>query len=114
MRPAGIYRERITIERPVRAERPEGGWETTWMVLLNTLANVSQKLPTYDTIAQQENILEAFYFRLRFRTDVTFKIGDKITWRGREFKLLKWIWDMRRTELTIVAATQNETTDVSG
>lgn len=112
MKPAGIYREKVTIERATRNQRPDGGWETTWTTVIETLTNVQQKLPSHDVIAQQENIIAPFYFHIRFRRDVSFKIGDRITWRGREFKLLKWTWDIRRTELVIVASTENETTDV--
>lgn len=114
MMPAGLYREKITVERPVREDNPNGsGWQTTWVMLLETLSNVEQKLASNDVIAQQENLINPFYFNMRFRTDVTFNIGDRITWRNRFFKIHSWAWDIRRTNLTIIASADNETTDIS-
>lgn len=113
MIPAGLLRERIKIERSVKTENPAGGWSTEWVKVHDTLAQVAEKKPSLDVIAQQENISTFIEIKIRFNPNVNIKIGDRIEWRGFYFTSMKPLVDFLRTTITILAFSEIETTDRS-
>lgn len=108
----GRLKEIAVVQRPVRTPNQSGGFTTKYQDVLNPMyCDVRQMQPSTDVIAAQENWIQPFEFVTRYRTDVVFEIGDRITWRGRIFSLLGFLWDINRTKLIITAKTDNESTD---
>lgn len=111
MRGAGRLREIAVVQRPTRVSNGSGGWTTTYADVLNPMhCNVTQERVSTDMIASQQNMIQPFTFEARYRTDVVFEIGDRIVWRGRNFSLIGFRWDINRTKLIITATTDNEST----
>lgn len=108
---AGRLKEIAAVQRPQRVQKPSGGWTTTYADVLNPMyCDVRQMQPSADMIASQETLMQPFQFVTRYRTDIVFEIGDRITWRGRYFALKGFDWDINRTQLTITAVAENEST----
>lgn len=107
---SGRLSERLTIRRAQETELEDGSVSKTWTILLTTFCDVEQKNGSIDVIASQDNIEQVMFFTLRYRRDIPFIIGDRIEWRGRDFKIHSFDWDKNRTKLTIIAKTHNETT----
>lgn len=115
MVPAGKLREKVRIERFIRTDTPDGSWEDIWVKVVDPLyCNVQQKTASVDVIASQANMIKPVYFTCRYRTDLPFRIGDRIIWRGREFNLDSFTWDENRTTLLIIGHSEDETTSPDG
>ena len=107
---SGSLRERIEILRPVRTPNGSGGNTTSYTSLFLTYSKVDQKKASTDIIASQANIIQPFEFTIRYRLDPVIQIGDRILWRSRNFEILGFDWDIKRTWITITAKTVNEST----
>jgi head-tail adaptor len=108
---SGQLKEKVTITREVPVDLPDGSQTSTWINILTTFCKVEQKTAGIDVISAQDNITQTMIFTLRYRTDIPFKIGDRLEWRDRDFKIHGFSWDSLRTILTIICNTHNETTD---
>lgn len=108
---SGALKEIAVVQRPERVQNDSGGWVTSYVDVLNPMyCNVTQERASTDMIASQQNMIQPFTFEARYRTDVVFEIGDRIVWRGRNFSLIGFRWDINRTNLIITATTDNEST----
>lgn len=115
MVPAGKLREKVRIERFVRTDTPDGSWADQWVLVVDPLfCNVQQKTASVDIIASQANMIKPVYFTCRYRTDLPFRIGDRIVWRGRNFNIDSFTWDENRTTLLIIGHSEDETTSPDG
>lgn len=109
---AGRLTERIDVVRPVRVQRPDGGFETELETVLNTYANVRELRVSNDLIASQEEFKESLEVIIRYRQDIHIKIGDKVLWRGRQLEIIGLPSGfINRKEIRIIARMINETTD---
>lgn len=107
---AGRLRELITIKKPVRTRNDSGGYQTTYVTVLETFAEVVEKSVSADLIASQENVDALIEFNIRHREDVDLNNGYHIYWRGFKFILNRFKVDMLRTKITIIANSDIETT----
>lgn len=108
---AGRLKEIATVQRPERVQNDSGGWVTSYVDVLNPMyCNVTQERVSTDMIASQQAMIQPFEFETRYRTDIVLQIGDRIVWRGRNFSLIGFRWDINRTKLIITATTDNEST----
>lgn len=109
--PAGRLREYLIITRLDQEELPDGSMSVgTERELLQTYCTWDQRAASIDVIAAQDNISQVFVFKLRYRTDIIFQIGDRVQWRDRSLKIHSFQWDILRTVLTIICQTHTETT----
>lgn len=107
---AGQLREYVVIQRPSYTELPDGSTSVSYTDLLQTYCHVEQKNASIDVVASQDNLAQVMVFKMRYRTDPVFVIGDRVVWRERNFKIHSFSWDMLRTVLTIICQTHNEST----
>lgn len=108
---SGTLKEIAVVQRPERVQNDSGGWVTSYVDVLNPMyCNVTQKSVSADMIASQQAMIQPFEFETRYRTDIVLQIGDRISWRGRNFSLISFRWDINRVQLIITATTDNETT----
>lgn len=111
MRPAGLYRERIKVSRPERTQNPiNGTWETIYRTVVETNSDVLQKDVSIDLVATRVDFMQPFEFNIRYRPDADLKKGDTIEWRGRTFVLDGFSFDIRRTDIKIMAITDTQNT----
>lgn len=108
---AGSLREYVTITREVTTDLPDGSQTVTWMDILTTYCRLEQKNASIDVLAAQDNLSQVMIFQMRYRTDIPFIIGDRLSWRDLDLKIHSFSWDIMRTVLTIICVTHNETTD---
>lgn len=109
---AGSLREFVTITRETSEELPDGSHTpAVWIPILTTYCRLEQKNASIDVLAAQDNLSQVMVFQMRYRTDIPFIIGDRLSWRDRDLKIHSFSWDIMRTVLTIICVTHNETTD---
>lgn len=108
---AGNLREKITIQQPVQVQRPDGGFDTEWQTVKETFAQVTEKQPSVDAIAQQQNITGILEVRIRYNPEVAILNGYKIVWRGFEFVGMKPKVDPLRRHITLLVFSEIETTE---
>ena len=108
---AGELREKITIERATQVQQPDLSWETTWNPIHQTFASVTEKKPSVDVIAQQENIQMLIEIKIRYNPTVSILIGDRIEWRGFYFTSMAPKVDPLRRGIVFMAHSEIEKTE---
>lgn len=107
---AGQLRERLTINRKSTVVLPDGSESVSWAPVLTTNAAMKMGSGGIDVIAAQDSISQVFQFTIRYRTDVVIQIDDRLSWRGRDFKIHKLDFDILRTYIVITCRADNEST----
>ncbi|MCY4781706.1 head-tail adaptor protein [Sphingobacterium sp. UT-1RO-CII-1] len=109
---AGKLNERIHVRRAVEVEKPEGSTKKEWAEIHTAYCHVTEKDASIDLIASQDNIGQVVMFTLRYNPEVFYQIGDRITWRSRDFKIHSLKVDTKRISTVIVGKAHNETTQM--
>lgn len=110
---AGLLRDKITVERPVRTSIGGGAYDTTYTPILSTFSQVIEKRSDPAQVAGQENIYNFVSFRMRYRPDIFIKNGDRLTWRGNVFTVNNIKVDYLRTFIEIFVSSEMETSQRS-
>lgn len=109
---ANRLNERISVLRATEVELPDGSISKTWTTLHSPFCEVEEKDASIDVIASQDNIGQVAIFTMRYNPEVFYQIGDRIEWRGRNFKIHSLKVDSLRTKTVIIARMHNETTQM--
>ncbi len=107
---SGRLTERIKVERSIETDMPDGSVSRIWTTIHEPFCDVIEKDASIDTIATHDNIEQVAIITLRYNPEVSYLIGDRITWRGRILKLHSFKVDKKRTWTEIIAKMHNETT----
>lgn len=110
---ANRLNERIKVLRATEVELPDGSiGKPNWTTLHSPFCEVEEKDASIDVIASQDNIGQVAIFTMRYNPEVFYQIGDRIEWRGRNFKIHSFKVDSLRTKTVIIAKMHNETTEM--
>lgn len=109
---AGRLNERITVERFVEADLPDGSVSKTWTTIHTAFCDAVEKDASIDTIATHDSMQQVVIFTMRYNPEIHYKFDDRILWRGRTLTLHSLKVDKQRTVTTIIAKTHNETTEM--
>ena len=105
---SGKLREKITIRRRTVTQLPDGSGSVTWSDLLTTYADVRMKQASLDVVAAQDNLSQVFVVTIRYRPDVAINIDDRLSWRGRDFKIHSIAFNITRSTITLTVRAENE------
>lgn len=108
---AGELREKIKFQRPIRTSNGSGGFTTVYDDLLSTFASVKEERSNAQLTANQEDIVNYVYFKIRYRPDFSVKNADRLVWRDFNFIVNNIKVDTLRTQIEIYANSEIETSE---
>jgi len=106
---SGKLTDNVIFEKRVAGRLPNRDLTSTWIETLRTLADVNVMTGEEQVKAGKLVSENRIKLKFRYRTDVSFNAGDRVTWRGRTFLLEPGlIQDKKRTWFTMTAVSEFE------